>query len=88
MNTANRSNVVRINAYLRKLGRKERLVRGRGYYYLMGGEAMSLPSSSIYVWSMNDMPLPTAVSMVAELFECARNEVTRGIARYLREELQ
>lgn len=41
--------VARINAALKAAGREERLVHGRGYYYLWHGAAPSWYSSSIYV---------------------------------------
>jgi hypothetical protein len=42
------SAITKINKRLKSLGREERLVRGRGYYYLRGGEASGFPNSSIY----------------------------------------
>lgn len=44
--------VASVNTALRARGVKERLVRGRGYYYFMDGDASSWPSSSVY---MNDV---------------------------------
>lgn len=42
------STVTRINNALKAAGREERLVRGRGYYYLIHGESHRWYSSSIY----------------------------------------
>jgi hypothetical protein len=58
--------LTRINAALKMAGREERLVRGRGYYYLAGGDAMGWHSSSIYVCWLE----PTE-----EDFELARFEI-------------
>lgn len=44
------STVTRINALLKKAGREERLVRGRGYYYLFGGDSVMFPLASMYVY--------------------------------------
>lgn len=43
------STITRINKALKAAGREERLIRGRGYYYLIEGDAMSWYSSSIPV---------------------------------------
>lgn len=40
--------LTQINHRLRALGREERLVRGKGYYYLCGGEAGNFRESGIY----------------------------------------
>jgi len=40
--------VSQVNDRLRKMGKAERLARGRGYFYFRGGEAMSWHSSSVY----------------------------------------
>lgn len=48
MTTKPVSTLTRINTQLKKQGREERLVRGRGYYYLRGGDASALPQSAIY----------------------------------------
>lgn len=40
--------VAQVNNRLRKMGKTERLARGRGYFYFRGGEAMNWNSSSVY----------------------------------------
>lgn len=45
---APRSAITRINDGLKKIGREERLIKGRGYYYLAGGEAHTFHHSAIY----------------------------------------
>ena len=47
--------IARVNKALKRAGRDERLRRGRGYYYLHSGDAMSWFTSSIAVyWIDND----------------------------------
>ena len=41
--------VASVNAALRQAGAKERLRRGRGYYYFCDGEASGWPQSGVYV---------------------------------------
>ena len=40
--------VAKVNAELKRRGFKERLRRGKGYYYFYDGDASSWPSSSVY----------------------------------------
>jgi hypothetical protein len=66
------STVTRINKALKAAGREERLVRGRGYYYLIEGEAHTWYSSSIYVcW----------LEHTERDFQFARNEINAMFER-------
>lgn len=47
----------RINDALRELGLKEQLVRGRGYFYFIEGDAAGWYSSSVYTYHLNDYTL-------------------------------
>jgi hypothetical protein len=38
-----------VNAELKKLGKEERLRKGRGYYYFHGGASYGWHTSSVYV---------------------------------------
>lgn len=68
-----KSAVVRINDAFRDAGREERLVRGRGYYYVQGGEASGFYSSSIYCHSLDatERDFDYARSAINEMFRQA-----------------
>jgi hypothetical protein len=51
------SRVAEVNRELKRRGRKERLVRGRGYYYFVDGEASRWYSSSVYIYRADDLSL-------------------------------
>lgn len=63
-----KSAVTRVNEALKALGREERLVRGRGYYYLRDGEAHTFYSSSIYVCWIEPKDFAFAASEVNDMF--------------------
>lgn len=42
------SALAEVNRRLARAGRRERLVRGRGYYYLRGGDAAAFRESGFY----------------------------------------
>lgn len=67
------SAVSRVNQALKKAGRDERLVRGRGYYYLHRGEAAIFPSTMICCYSLdaNDADFIYAAREVNALFVAA-----------------
>lgn len=46
--------VAEVNKRLREAGRKEKLTRGRGYYYFRDGEAGNWYSTSVYIYSASD----------------------------------
>ena len=46
-----------VNKYLRSKGVKEKVVRGRGYYYFIDGNAYDWPSQSVYVYRASDISL-------------------------------
>lgn len=47
--------VAKVNAALRKLGKEEKLFRGRGYYYFGEGNASAWPSTSVYVYRVTEL---------------------------------
>lgn len=59
-----------INKRLAKLGRVERIVRGRGYYYLRGGDAARFAESGFYGFTFPlknaDTMWPSVLRMFAE----------------------
>lgn len=65
------SAVTRINKALKALGREERLVRGRGYYYLIEGESSSFYTSSIYTMWIEPKDFAFAASEVNDMFRRA-----------------
>lgn len=46
-----------VNDMLRKKGVKEKLTKGRGYYYFYGGDAAGWYESGVYVYNINDLSL-------------------------------
>ena len=44
-----------VNKRLRKLGHLEKLVRGDGYQYFSGGQASQWMTSSVYVYSADQL---------------------------------
>lgn len=68
-------NAVRaINAALKKAGRDERLVRGKGYWYLSGGDAGRLRESGFYGYHPALISAEASLRMIQERF--ADNGVT------------
>ena len=63
--------VSRINKALAAAGREERLVRGRGYYYVAEGESSGFPSTSIYVYRLGPDDFDFAAREVSEIFKAA-----------------
>lgn len=59
--------VAEVNRELRRLGRAERLVRGRGYYYFTGGTAELWPRSSVMVYRASDLSLESWMADFNEL---------------------
>jgi hypothetical protein len=47
--------VADVNAALKAAGVKERLRRGRGYYYFSGGDTSGWPSTSVYVYRAEEL---------------------------------
>jgi hypothetical protein len=47
----------KINCELAKRGHDERLVRGKGYFYFVGGNAASWQSSGVYTYHLNGFTL-------------------------------
>lgn len=47
--------IATVNKYLKAAGHDERLCRGNGYFYFVDGEAHLWPSSSVYVYSLNQL---------------------------------
>jgi hypothetical protein len=41
-----------VNAAIKAAGGEQELVRGNGYFYFIGGNALSWPSSSVYVFHL------------------------------------
>lgn len=74
------SAITRVNAILKKAGRDERLVRGRGYYYLRGGEASSFHTVSIYACWIEPKDFTFACREVVRLFGDAEiyNRISRA----------
>lgn len=64
-------NVASINYLLRSHGRRERLVRGKGYFYLSGGDAPTWHTSGIYGANIRYMSLPQAIRAVELVYENA-----------------
>jgi hypothetical protein len=52
-----------VNKALRAAGFQEELVRGNGYFYFVGGDAASWPSSSVLVYSITGL---TVAQWIAE----------------------
>lgn len=63
--------IARVNALLKKAGREERVIRGHGYLYLVGGIGLEL--GSIYVMNLE----PTEAD-----FKFLRSEVNDKFANY------
>jgi len=70
------SAVTRVNRQLAAQGREERLVRGRGYYYLMGGESSGFPATAIYSYRIEPEDYERTASTVRDLFAAAGIAVT------------
>lgn len=70
------SAITRINQALKAQGRSERLVRGRGYYYLHGGDAPSLPASAIYCYRIDPEDYAWVATEVVDLFKAGGIPVT------------
>jgi len=65
------STITRINNILKKNGREERLVRGRGYYYLHGGKASGFPETSIYTYNIGPEDFNFAWESVKDMYKKA-----------------
>jgi hypothetical protein len=76
------SAITRINRALKKAGRDERLVRGRGYYYLMGGDASGFPEASIYSYSLNPEDYDWAWGEVQDMFKKANINLSESTEYY------
>lgn len=63
------SNLAKVNALLKAAGRKEVIVRGRGYYYAVDGEAWGWYSSSIAVNSFATLTLAQCISCVESMYK-------------------
>ena len=59
-----------LNGVLETLGVKEKLVRGNGYFYFVGGDAMRWHGSSVYV---NRLSTLTLAQWINERSRLARN---------------
>jgi hypothetical protein len=46
-----------VNQAVAKLGHKEKLVKGKGYYYWVGGRATRFKTSGVYVFRLNQLTL-------------------------------
>lgn len=62
------SAVTRVNQQLKAQGREERLVRGRGYYYMHSGDTGRWPATSIYVYRIGPEDYAFAAREVQYLF--------------------
>jgi hypothetical protein len=69
------SAITKINNRLKSLGREERLVRGRGYYYLRGGEASGFPNSSIYQMWIQPEEFESVWEEIKDMFKKADIEL-------------
>lgn len=65
---ATTSPVTQINDALRRAGRAERLVRGRGYWYLYGGDASRFQSSIFCAYSPYLSTVDASLKMIADRF--------------------
>ena len=52
-----------VNKAIAALGGKEELVKGDGYYYFIEGDAWSWDMQSVYVNTLNQMPLDRWVAI-------------------------
>jgi len=75
-----KSTLTRVNEDLKKEGRTEKLVRGRGYYYLLGGES-NLPSTSICVYRLEPEDYEFAREAVKQLFADGGIEIFQSNTR-------
>jgi hypothetical protein len=64
-----KSAITRINQILKANGRAERLVRGRGYYYLFGGDAPGWQNDSIHWCWIEPKDFSLAMSVIADMFQ-------------------
>jgi len=67
MTTAPRLTLRRINAAIAAIGGREQLVRGKGYFYFVGGNAASWPRSGVYVYRLNALTLDQWLAEYREL---------------------
>lgn len=67
--TQKRVTLSRINAALAAKGWQTELVRGRGYFYLIGDDMLGAYTESIYVNALDHMTLDRWVSECVELLE-------------------
>jgi len=49
------SSVSDVNKFLKSKNVKEKLAKGRGYYYFTGGDASSWYQSGVYVYSIGEL---------------------------------
>ena len=56
-----------INKALTEAGREERLVRGRGYYYVTGGGSERWPQTMIYQYSLIDTTVEKVIRAIDQL---------------------
>lgn len=59
--------VATVNAELKRIGAKERLTHGRGYYYFYGGDAAGWYSSSVPVYSVGELKLSEWIDIYKKL---------------------
>ena len=52
-----------VNKAIAAKGGKEQLVKGNGYYYFIDGDAWSWSRQSVYVNTLNQMPLETWITV-------------------------
>jgi hypothetical protein len=62
-----RINTKMVNAAIEKLGGKERLVHGKGYFYFTGGDSELWPRSSVMIYRLNSMTLEQWVEEYKQL---------------------
>lgn len=52
-----KATIAMVNEALRKRGRSETLVKGRGYAYFTGGETARWRATSVYVYRISDLSI-------------------------------
>jgi hypothetical protein len=77
-NTNKQMTIATVNAALKKAGKAERFMRGRGYFYFVGPDTAGWPTSSVYVHDVNQLSLKQWLE-VLETLRPKATEQTRSL---------
>jgi len=69
-----------VNKVLKEMGVEERLAHGKGYYYFYDGDAMSWPSSSVYIYRIDELSTQDWIATYKQLKGEYEKRSSKGIS--------